>query len=39
MIYLEAEADLHMEDVTVKSNSVRKRPIAIDSSRGNITTE
>ena len=36
---LEAEADLHMEDVTVKSNSVRKRPIAIDSSRGNITTE
>ena len=36
---LEGEADLHMEDVTVKSNSVRKRPIAIDSSRGNITTE
>ena len=36
---LEAEADLHMEDVTVKSNSVPKRPIAIDSSRGNITTE
>ena len=28
---LEAEADLHMEDVTVKSNSVPKRPIAIDS--------
>ena len=28
---LEAEADLHMEDVTVKSNSVPKRPIAINS--------
>ena len=28
---LEAEAELHMEDVTVKSNSVPKRPIAIKS--------
>ena len=28
---LEAEADLHMEDVTVKSNSVPKRQIAINS--------
>ena len=28
---LEAEADLHMEDVTAKSNSVPKRPIAINS--------
>ena len=28
---LEAEEDLHMEDVTVKSNSVPKRPIAINS--------
>ena len=28
---LEAEADLHMEDVTVKSNSVPNRPIAINS--------
>ena len=28
---LVAEADLHMEDVTVKSNSVSKRPIAINS--------
>ena len=27
---LEAEADLHMEDVTVKSNSVPKRPVAIN---------
>ena len=27
----EAEADLHMEDVTVKSNSVPKRPIAMNS--------
>ena len=28
---LEAVADLHMEDVTAKSNSVPKRPIAINS--------
>ena len=28
---LEAEANLHMEDVTAKSNSVPKRPIAINS--------
>ena len=28
---LEAEADLHMEDMTAKSNSVPKRPIAINS--------
>ena len=27
---LEAEADLHMEDVTAKSNSLPKRPIAMD---------
>ena len=27
---LEAEADLHMEDATVKANSAPKRPIAID---------
>ena len=28
---LEAEADLHMEDVTAKSNCVPKRPIASNS--------
>ena len=28
---LEAEADLHMEDATVKANSAPKRPIAINS--------
>ena len=28
---LEAEADLHMEDMTAKSNSVPKRPIAVNS--------